>query len=86
MQDTLTFLQKSYFHLKALNITSILAFDDDFSDLDGDDSDQVATKLDLALAYMDMGDSEGAKDILVEVIDEGTPEQQKQARDLMKDL
>jgi Tfp pilus assembly protein FimV len=27
-----------------------------------DDADQMATKLDLARAYIDMGDSEGARD------------------------
>ena len=40
-------------------------------------SQEVSTKLDLARAYIDMGDVEGARDILQEVLKEGTAEQQK---------
>ena len=32
---------------------------------------EVGTKLDLARAYMDMGDPEGARNILEEVLSEG---------------
>ena len=32
---------------------------------------EVGTKLDLARAYIDMGDPEGARSILEEVLDEG---------------
>ena len=69
-----------------------LDFDSNLNDLDNDlntlsdDSDEVETKLELALAYLDMGDSGGAKDILSEVIEEGTPEQQNKARDLLNKL
>ena len=38
--------------------------DDDFDFLSG--TDEAATKLDLARAYIDMGDTEGARDILDE--------------------
>lgn len=48
-----------------------------------EDADQMATKLDLARAYMDMGDSEGAKSILEEVASKGTEEQQSEASDLL---
>ncbi|MFT4873831.1 FimV/HubP family polar landmark protein [Congregibacter sp.] len=48
-----------------------------------DDADQMATKLDLARAYLDMGDSEGARGILEEVIEKGTDEQQQESRDLL---
>lgn len=48
-----------------------------------DDADQMATKLDLARAYMDMGDSEGARGILEEVVAKGTEEQQQESRDLL---
>lgn len=48
-----------------------------------DDADQMATKLDLARAYLDMGDSEGARGILEEVIEKGTEEQQQESRDLL---
>lgn len=47
------------------------------------DSDETATKLDLARAYIDMGDAEGARDILDEVLKEGNADQQQEARDLM---
>jgi pilus assembly protein FimV len=49
-----------------------------------DDLDEVSTKLDLAKAYIDMGDLEGAKSILEEVKQEGSDEQQQQANDLLK--
>lgn len=48
--------------------------------------DAVATKLDLARAYMDMGDPEGARSMLEEVAVEGNDEQQAEARRLMSEL
>ncbi len=48
-----------------------------------DDADQMATKLDLARAYMDMGDGDGARTILEEVADKGTPEQVQEASELL---
>ncbi|MFL6624373.1 MAG: FimV/HubP family polar landmark protein [Sulfurifustis sp.] len=44
--------------------------------------DETATKLDLAKAYIDMGDSEGARSILDEVLAEGNDQQKKQAAEL----
>lgn len=44
--------------------------------------DETATKLDLARAYIDMGDSEGARSILQEVMAEGNEQQKKQAKEL----
>ncbi len=58
--------------------------DDDFSFLSG--TDETATKLDLARAYIDMGDAEGARDILDEVISEGSAAQQDEARDLISQI
>jgi pilus assembly protein FimV len=58
--------------------------DDDFDFLSG--TDESATKLDLARAYIDMGDSEGARDILDEVVAEGSDVQQQEARDLIARL
>ncbi len=49
-------------------------------------SDAVATKLDLARAYMDMGDPDGARSMLEEVLSEGDVEQQKEARRLIGEL
>jgi pilus assembly protein FimV len=58
--------------------------DDEGEDLlIADDADQMATKLDLARAYIDMGDSEGARGILDEVLEKGTAEQQQESRDLL---
>lgn len=48
--------------------------------------DETATKLDLAKAYIDMGDAEGARSILDEVMAEGNESQKKQARDLASQI
>ena len=48
-----------------------------------DDVDEISTKLDLARAYMDMGDNEGARNILEEVKSEGNVSQKKQAEALL---
>ena len=45
--------------------------------------DEIATKLDLAKAYVELGDKDNAKTILDEVIQEGNDEQKKQAQDLL---
>ena len=65
----------------------------DFSDdsLGGDDEDLViaaeangmSTKLDLARAYLDMGDEDGARQILEEVVAEGSAEQKSEASELL---
>ena len=43
----------------------------------------VGTKLDLARAYVDMGEPIGAKSILEEVLEEGDEAQKQQARQLI---
>ena len=48
-----------------------------------DDADQRATKLDLARAYLDMGDGESARGMLEEVADNGSAEQRQEARELL---
>lgn len=48
--------------------------------------DEAATKLELAYAYQKMGDVEGAKEILLEVIEEGTKEQVKEAENSLASL
>jgi pilus assembly protein FimV len=58
--------------------------EDDFDFLSG--TDETATKLDLARAYIDMGDTEGARDILDEVMSEGNDTQQQEARELIARL
>ena len=47
---------------------------------------EVGTKLDLARAYVDMGDPSGARSILEEVLDEGDSEQRQQAQQLLDSL
>jgi pilus assembly protein FimV len=47
---------------------------------------EVGTKLDLARAYIDMGDPEGARSILDEVVEEGNESQQGEARRLIAAL
>jgi pilus assembly protein FimV len=47
---------------------------------------EVGTKLDLARAYMDMGDPDGARNILEEVISEGSAAQKQEAQRLMESL
>ena len=47
---------------------------------------EMQTKLDLAQAYIDMGDTEGARSILGEVMTEGSDEQQTRARELLTQL
>ena len=49
-------------------------------------TDEVATKLDLARAYIDMGDHDGARDILDEVYKEGDQEQRREANELRSKL
>jgi pilus assembly protein FimV len=47
---------------------------------------EVGTKLDLARAYIDMGDPDGARSILEEVLDEGDSVQQQEAKGLIDAL
>ncbi|WGP00421.1 FimV/HubP family polar landmark protein [Saccharophagus degradans] len=57
---------------------------DDDSDLGFlSDSDETATKLDLARAYIDMGDAEGARDIIEEIKKEGNDQQKEEADKLL---
>ncbi len=63
---------------------SLGEMDEDFDFLS--DTDETTTKLDLARAYIDMGDAEGARDILDEVISEGSDVQQQEAREMLAKL
>ncbi|MCZ6810132.1 MAG: hypothetical protein O7D92_10270 [Proteobacteria bacterium] len=47
---------------------------------------EVGTKLDLARAYVDMGDPDGARSILEEVLNEGDDSQKQQAQQLLDEL
>jgi pilus assembly protein FimV len=46
-------------------------------------NEEVATKLDLAKAYEEMGDLEGARELLQEVVKEGDAGQQEKAQALL---
>jgi len=46
-------------------------------------TNEVATKLDLAQAYIDMGDADGARDILSEVLTEGDDVQRSEAKEML---
>jgi len=54
--------------------------------LDPQTMTEVGTKLDLARAYIDMGDPEGARSILQEVLDEGDSNQRHEAQGLIDAL
>jgi len=60
-------------------------------DLDAGDAgdatyQEVATKLDLAKAYEEMGDKDGARELLNEVLKEGDAAQQEQARSMLETI
>lgn len=58
----------------------------DFDLGDFDSIDEAETKLDLAVAYSDMGDPDGARGILEEVLEQGDFEQKKRAQQLLDAL
>jgi pilus assembly protein FimV len=67
--------------------TSSFAPEDISNDLeDARTMTEVGTKLDLARAYVDMGDPAGARSILEEVLDEGDSSQRQQAQKLLDSL
>jgi pilus assembly protein FimV len=47
---------------------------------------EIATKLDLARAYVDMGEPDGAYEILEEVLEHGDKSQKQLAKKLIKTL
>ena len=49
----------------------------------GVETNPMDSKLDLARAYLDMGDEDGARPVLIEVINESYLTQQAEARDLL---
>ncbi|MDD7805188.1 MAG: hypothetical protein PUP46_06450 [Endozoicomonas sp. (ex Botrylloides leachii)] len=63
-----------------------LDLDDELDDLNYPTDDEVTIKLDLARAYIDMDDKEGAVDILDEVLEQGSTEQKEEARELLAQL
>jgi pilus assembly protein FimV len=73
----------------AANFVPDGSLEDDFDDFDNDldilaGEDECSTKLELAQAYLDMGDPESAREILDEVVSQGDDSQQDQARKLLE--
>jgi len=75
--------------ISGLSLTPIEASDDvedeeeSEESIYGSETDPRDSKLDLARAYLDMGDDEGARPVLIEVIKEGDLAQQAEARELL---
>jgi pilus assembly protein FimV len=63
-----------------------VAGDVGLSELEPVTMSEVGTKLDLARAYMDMGDPDGARSILDEVLSEGNASQKQEAQRLMESI
>ncbi len=71
-------------HKPAADNLSGVSFDLDVgSSGDGNTGSAVATKLELAKAYIEIGDADGAKEILHEVSREGTPAQREAANKIL---
>lgn len=68
--------------------TSSAVSDDEFDEesFAGPDEDEVEIKLDLARAYISMGDNEAASTILDEILAEGNDSQRAEARNLLKQV
>uniref|UniRef100_UPI0035B3E801 FimV/HubP family polar landmark protein n=1 Tax=Chitinimonas sp. TaxID=1934313 RepID=UPI0035B3E801 len=58
----------------------------DVMDFGAELDDPVTTKIDLARAYIDMGDKEGAREILQEALGEGSAEQKATAESLLAQI
>jgi pilus assembly protein FimV len=72
---------------RAFTITQKLSSEElALPDLEPATMSEVGTKLDLARAYMDMGDPEGARNILEEVLNEGSVAQKQEAQRLLQSL
>ena len=66
-------------------IDSVESDDDDLDDLVGLDQD-AGSKLGLARAYIEMGDKDGAREVLEEVIKEGTEKESAEANEMLDKL
>jgi len=80
-------LQSEEQHAARSSETMLDLNDSGINDLQGLPSDsEVGTKLDLAKAYIDMGDSNGALSALEEVLKEGDNDQCKEAEVLKRQI
>ncbi len=60
--------------------------DDESPPLAPGEGDEVDTKLDLARAYIDLGDEAGARELLEEALEEGSSSQQANARKILEEI
>lgn len=68
-------------------LDSAFASDMDLSsEVEISSSEEVATKIDLAKAYQEMGDLEGARELLQEVIKDGDAAQREAALAILGEL
>jgi pilus assembly protein FimV len=65
---------------------TIIDAGDDTMNGDSGAEDEISTKLDLARAYMDMGDYDGASSTLEEVLSEGNDKQKREAEELLDQI
>lgn len=94
LEDVNAELDKFSQSLEQPSIEPHFTAEDALSDDLGDDlefdylggADEAATKLDLARAYIDMGDHDGARDILDEVCKEGSDAQKQEAEEMLSRL
>lgn len=74
------------FDFDAPGVENSVEEDDDLGVFDLTDMDEFETKIDLAKAYIDMGDTEMAKKIAKEVLEKGSKEQQHAAQAILDEL
>ena len=79
-------MQISYFNADAAAEKGAYAAEDSQDDEGSVKQDVFTTRLKLAEAYIEMGDEHGARDMLQEVIADGSAEQQDVARRIMARL
>src|SRR5271170_1351719 len=72
--------------LHAISATRTSRITQELTELEPVTMSEVGTKLDLARAYMDMGDPEGARSILEEGVSEGSASQKQEAQRLIEAL
>jgi len=66
--------------------SAVTSASENFVEEESDRWQEVATKIDLAKAYLEMEDQDGAREILQEVLQEGDTEQQATARTMLSEI
>ncbi|MGE0114064.1 MAG: FimV/HubP family polar landmark protein [Steroidobacteraceae bacterium] len=73
-------------NITELNATELMSGEFQLPEMEPVTMSEVGTKLDLARAYMDMGDPDGARSILQEVLEEGNGSQKQEAQRLLDSI